>query len=186
MNRKWIIQLHLILASLFMPFLLLMPITGILYLLGEKGSEEKTLIGSVELKPEQLSSLNGDLSLAVPLFKVFFEEQNINYDFESIKKLSAQEFNFRPSTREYYNLKITSNNSTATLTRVNPDLLKKLIEVHKGHGPQALKIFEIAFGIGLLLTTISGLWLAWTIKAYRTATLGSFAVGSLIIVLCLF
>ncbi len=174
-NRKFWIYTHLILAAFFMPYLLLMPTTGSLYLLGFPGTEVKT----------EAFRINGEVPAETEAqenyFREQFRQQGIDFNFEYIRGTSTN-FVFRPTTRTYYTA--TKNESgEIVFTRVEPNLLKRLIELHKGHGPQAMRWLEIAFGMGLILITLSGLWLAWTVKPYRKAALLSFVGGSFLIVL---
>lgn len=179
--RKVMTYVHLSLASLFMPLLLLMPFTGTMYLLGFKGDQTKTeafRIPAVAIPEDEAEQ------------KVFFREiflaNSVQYSFSYIRG-GGKEFIFRPTSRVHYVASIadTSDKSEIVFSKVEPDLMKRLIEVHKGHGPVAMKWFEVAFGLALILMTLSGLWLAWTVKPYRKATLISFGVGALIIALCL-
>ena len=41
-----------------------------------------------------------------------------------------------------------------------PDLQKRLIELHKGHGPLAFKWLQRITAIGLIFAILAGLWLA--------------------------
>lgn len=177
MKRPLIIQIHLALASLYFPLLLMMPMTGGLYLLGFKGTEVKTEAFQVQAPlPTEKSELRS-------FFNQQFENQKIDFQFEEIKE-AGNEFLFRPSTRDYYSA--TKNpDSTLTFYKIEPNLLKKLVEIHKGHGPKLIKWFEISFGVALILTALSGLWLSITVPKYKKITWISFALGAGIILICL-
>lgn len=176
MKRPLLIKIHLVLASLFMPFLLLMPLTGVCYLLGFKGSEIKTevfrLTAAIPDQPEERKTF----------FQEQFRAQNLDYSFQEIKE-NATEIFFRPTSRVYYSV---TKGPELIFSKVEPDLLRRLIEIHKGHGPQLMRYFEMAFGLALILTTLSGLWLSLTVPAYRKITWVSFALGLGVIVLGLF
>lgn len=175
-TRKIMTYAHLILAALFMPMLLNMPITGSLYILGYKGSEVKTEAFTVA------NTLPADTEQHEQYFRDQFKQEGIDYDFEYIRS-TATDFIFRPTTQTYY---VASNkDGNLVFTHVEPSFLKRLIELHKGHGPVAMRWFSVAFGMALILTTLSGVWLAWTVKPYRKATLISFGVGVLAIVACI-
>lgn len=178
MKRPLLIQIHLGLASLYLPLLLMMPLTGGLYLLGFKGSETKTEAFKIE------SPLPAEKSEWRAFFEQQFENQKIDFQFEQIKE-AGNDFLFRPSTRTYYSA--TKNaDSTLTFYKIEPDLLKKLIEIHKGHGPQLMKWFEISFGVALILTALSGLWLSITVPKFRKITWIAFSVGTVLIFISLF
>lgn len=176
-SRKIMLYVHLSLAALFMPMLLTMPLTGGLYLLGYQGDQIKSeafrTSGTV---PEETSAQE-------QFFREQFAQNNIDFKFEYIRS-SKTDFTFRPTSRVHYVASLLGNNEIV-YSRVEPNLLKRLVELHKGHGPIAMKWFEVFFGFALILTTLSGLWLAWTAKPYRRITLISFGIGALIIALCL-
>ena len=91
---------------------------------------------------------------------------------------------FRSTTRTHF-MAAKANDNELIVYKIEPNLLKRMIELHKGHGPRMMRWFETAFGLALILTTLSGLWLAWTVKPYRNTTLISFAVGVALILVCL-
>ncbi|MFN8845806.1 MAG: hypothetical protein ACK5V3_11130 [Bdellovibrionales bacterium] len=177
MNRALIIKIHLILACVYLPFMLMMPFTGVSYLLGFKGEEVKTEIFRA---PPPTSLQEVELK---KYFQTSLEANGIKPNFESIKA-NGQEFILRPSTRVHYVVKNNPEGDWAFF-KVEPNLLRRLIEIHKGHGPKLMKWFEISFGAALILTTMSGLWLAITIPTYRKITAISFALGLLVIVFSL-
>ncbi len=177
MKRPLLIQIHLGLASLYLPLLLMMPMTGGLYLLGFKGSETKTEAFKTE------APLPVEKSEWRTFFNQQFENQKIDFQFEEIKE-AGNDFLLRPSSRTHYSATKNSD-STLTFFKIEPNLLKKLVEIHKGHGPKLMKWFEISFGVALILTALSGLWLSITVPKYKKITWISFGIGSAIILICL-
>lgn len=175
MNRKVVIKIHLLLAGFFLPYLLIMPLSGTLYLLGEKGSEIKTLAFSVN---KLVPSDNKE-----EFFRQIFKDQNANYDFEYIKGDSLN-FLFRPTTSTYYQAKVSGE--TIHFYKVEPNLVRRLVELHKGHGPQFMRYFEIAFGIGLILITLSGIWLAFVVRDYRHSMGIATLIGVFIVAAAIF
>ena len=175
-NRKFLIYMHLGIASLFMPLLLLMPFTGAMYLWGFQGDTEKSLAFEI----------SEGMPLEPKAQEAFFREQflknKIDYNFEYIKN-SKTELTFRPTSRLHYMAKI--DEGKIVVSKVEPNLLKRMIEIHKGHGPKIMRIFESIFGISLILTTLSGIWLAWSVKLYRKILLISFGVGTAILAVCM-
>lgn len=179
--RKVTTYVHLSLAALFMPLLLLMPFTGAMYILGFQGEQTKGeafRIPAVAIPEDEVERET--------FFREVLKANAIDYSFSYIRA-GKNEFTFRPTSRVHYVATVLDSAEIPEIvfTKVEPDLMKRLIEVHKGHGPVAMRWFEVAFGLALILTTISGLWLAWTVKPYRKATLISFGIGSVIIALCL-
>lgn len=176
-SRKLIINIHLVLASLFMPLMLMMPLTGALYILGFQGDQTKTEVFRIS---EPVPSEEKEM-------ETFFREQlsknGIDHDFEYVRTTKT-DFILRPTTRVHY-IASLADDKQLVVSRIEPTLLKRMIELHKGHGPRAMRWFEVAFGMALILTTISGLWLAFTVKAYRIITLSAFSVGVAIILFCM-
>lgn len=171
MKRSTLIFLHLGLASLFLPFLLLIPLSGGLYLLGQKGEQVKTeaftIEGAVPEQPEEF-------------FRQAFKDKGVDFDFEYIRA-SGTDFVFRPSSRVHYMASKTE--SGTTVYRLEPDWIKRLIEIHKGHGPTLIKWLQIAFAFAILLVTFSGVYLAVIIPSYRKVMGISFGIGLLLVVL---
>ncbi len=176
-SRKILINIHLVLAALFMPLMLMMPFTGALYLLGYQGDQTKTEIFRInEPVPE-------DEAAQETFFRRHLEGKGMNSDFEYIRSTKT-DFIMRPTTRTHF-MAAKANDNELIVYKIEPNLLKRMIELHKGHGPRMMRWFETAFGLALILTTLSGLWLAWTVKPYRNTTLISFAVGVALILVCL-
>lgn len=178
-TRKLMINIHLVLAALFMPLLLIMPFTGASYILGFKGDQAKT-----EAFRITTATLPENTKEKEQFFRDEFKKQNIDFDFEYIKD-AGKTLIFRPTTRVHYVASIEKDANEIVVTKVNPTWLARLIELHKGHGPTMMRWFEAIFGLALILTTLSGLWLAWTAKPYRKITLISFAIGCSVILICL-
>lgn len=175
--RKTMIYLHLGLASLFMPMLLLMPFTGAMYLWGFQGDQKKSAAFEIsEVVPTETSEQE-------KFFRDQFKNKGIEFNFEYIKA-NKNEFIFRPQSRNHY-VANKADDGKWIVSKMEPNLLRRMIELHKGHGPKIMRIFESIFGISLILTTLSGLWLAWNVKPYRKITVVSFVVGVGVIATCL-
>lgn len=58
-----------------------------------------------------------------------------------------------------------------------------MMELHKGHGPQAFKIYQMIAAIALFLIVIGGLAVGLLAPAYRGKTIASAAVGTLAFIL---
>lgn len=174
MNRQLVLKIHLVLSALFIPFLLMIPLTGSLYLLGIKGESPKTEVMKFE------ATLPADLKEKEKFFQNFFSENKIDYKFEYIKE-TPSELIFRPTSRAYYTAALKDGGWT--LFQVSPSLLTRMMELHKGHGPQIMKKFEAAFGVALILVLLSGLWLALTVTTYRKITFISAAIGVVMLII---
>lgn len=174
MKRSTLIDIHLILSSFFLPFLLLMPLTGFLYLAGQKGEVKKELVYSIN---EKLPTENKEEWLNEQ-FKRFDSE----YKYEYIKSNGTTHI-MRPTSKNFYT--ILETETGIEVYKSEPTLLSKMIELHKGHGPNLFRAMEALFGLFLMLIVISGMWLALTVKAYRKKTFISLALGVLVFILAL-
>lgn len=175
-TRQLFINIHLIIASLFLPLMLLMPLTGSLYIWGYSGAIEKAEAFRIS------DSLPEGEKAQEDFFREQFKKNNVDYEFEYIR-FGKNDFTFRPTTRVHYSA--VREEGGVVMYKMAPTLLKRLSELHKGHGPRLMRSFEAIFGIALILVAISGLWLAFTVKTYRRTTLVSFAVGTAVILFCL-
>ena len=168
MNRNLYIRLHMVLAAVFLPFLLLMPLSGGLYLLGIKGSQTKTLAFQVAAQVPETTGEQEDF------FRQLFSQQGIDFDFEYIRG-SGPDFVFRPSSRDHFSAR--AQEGQVSVYKLEPDLLASLMEIHKGHGPTHVKWLQRLFALGLLLITFSGVLLASQIKAYRRLMFSGILIG---------
>ena len=171
MNRKFLINIHLYLSAFFLPFLLLMPLTGFLYLLGEKGEATRELVYSI----------NETMPVEVEEQKAWIQENldrfDSTYTYESIRSGNKTHI-LRPSHKPYYNLIETDEG--VDFYKVSPNFLQSMVELHKGHGPQVVRKLQTVFGLGLLIVVISGVCLALTVAPYRKKTFIGLALGLIV------
>ncbi len=172
MKRSTLVTLHLGLSALFMPFLLILPLSGGLYLLDIKGEQAKVEAFKIA------GPVPGENTDA--FFREQFKANNIDFDFEYIR-VNNNDFTFRPSSRVHY--MATKSEAGATVYKLEPDILRRFMEIHKGHGPKIIRWLETAFALALILVTVSGIYLAVTVPAYRKILGGGFAVGLIIMLL---
>ena len=176
MNRKLFLNIHLYLAAFFLPFLLLMPITGVSYLLGEKGAKISRVEFSTNEVPPQ------DKTQQKEWIKNQFENNKIDFDWEYIKP-NGNDLILRPSSKDHYIVSVQADKTD--FIKIEPNLLLKLIELHKGHGPALFKSLEISAGIGLILLTISGIFLSFYSRSLRKKFLLPLIIGSIVTVLAI-
>lgn len=150
MRQLWI-NLHLYVAAFFTPILLLIAISGGLYLIGIKGTTDDT---DVPLSADATLDLeSGSLKEDVD---ALLRGAGVEHSFEYIKR-SGSTITTRPTSRTYYVLEVTDDGVQAT--RAVPDLQKRLIELHKGHGPLVFKQLQRVTAVGLIFAILAGLWL---------------------------
>lgn len=151
MSRNLLVTIHLYLATFLAPVILMIVISGGLYLFGFKGSVEKEIIYSGPAV-FQIDSDNLDSEIAK-----FLEANNQDPDFEYLRK-SSSSIVTRPTSRNYYEFKFSKEQLEVSLEK--PDLIKTVVELHKGHGPGWFKTFQKFAAIGLTFILLSGLWIA--------------------------
>lgn len=171
MRSLWV-KIHLYVAAFFLPMLLAMATSGGLYLIGVKGS--------VDSSPVSLSAtqtLTSDSDTLESDVREFLNANGIDHDFEYIK-VSGNTLITRPTSSDYYEITLHENEVHATLNR--PDLIKSLVELHKGHGPLLFKDLQKLMAIGLLIVLLSGFWLGASSAGLRIPTLLTTAAGLLV------
>lgn len=172
--RRKIMLLHLIIASLITPMVLLVSISGGLYLSGYKGA-----VTSVEINLPTGAILDFDSKglleskdLAANVRRLI-KSAGIEHNFEYLK-VSNNAIQTRPTSRVY--LEFQQRDSLA-LTVQTPNLQKTLIELHKGHGPKLFKLYQKFCAVGLILILLSGVFMGLASRSLRVKTLISLIAG---------
>jgi len=178
MSRKLIANIHLYIAAFFAPVLIITTISGGLYLLGFKGSVEKELVyrGSISEFNDDAENIRFEVDRVL-------KKLNIQHDFEYIKE-GRNSLITRPTSREYYVLNFV--NGEMKVIKQTPDIIKIIVELHKGHGPTAFKTFQKILALGLLVMLISGVWLALYSPRLRSRTIAATSFGGLVFFLLAF
>lgn len=175
-SRVLVTKIHLGLAVFFLPFLLILPLSGGLYLLGEKGEVKKTEAFVIT------APLPTDKPAWPKFFQTQFREKGIDFDFEMIRE-SGSDLIFRPSTRIHYSASRSENG--LVVYQLKPNLTKRLQELHWGHGPALMKWVQIIFALALILVTLSGVYLAFSSRIHRKTALAALAAGLILVGLAL-
>ncbi len=175
MNRKLLISLHLYLAAFFAPVIILVAISGGLYLIGEKGTvvKEKIYEG---VHPELTTgspTIKEDVSALLAAAGVR------DYDFEYVRSGGATLYT-RPTSRDHYIIKL-ADEGALSVELAQPNFQAAIIELHKGHGPGMFKTFQKILAAGLFVIVISGFWLGISAPALRTKSLATTMAGGVIL-----
>jgi hypothetical protein len=180
MNRRLFITIHLYLSSFFAAAILLVAISGGLYLVGVKGEMAETTVASLPkagrgpleaLSKAEVHGLLADAGVE-------------GFTFEYVRQSGKRAYT-RPTSREHYVIDATGPG--VNIVRREPDLQARMIELHKGHGPTAFKTFQKVFAVGMVFIILSGLWLGLTAPRLVRNTTISFGAGlALFLVLVLF
>ena len=170
MTRNFFIQAHLLVAAFFTPVILLMAVSGGLYLLGVKGNTSQSIVtapagASIDLKSEVLEN---DV-------RTLLGEVAPGYSFEYLK-VKGDTLYTRPTSTLHYELKVSG--SDLSIYRNEPSLQKSLVELHKGHGPTRYKSLQKIMAGGLIFVLLSGMWLGLSSRVLRGKTLSMLVIGA--------
>ena len=171
MRSLWI-KIHLYVAAFFLPMLLATAVSGGLYLLGIKGSIESTPVplSVIKVMSADSKTLESDV-------RELLNANGIDHNFEYVK-VSGGTFITRPTSSDYY--QIRTEDDALEVTFNQPDVIKTLIELHKGHGPLFFKDLQKLMAVGLLIVLLSGFWLGTSSRALRVPTLLTSIAGLLV------
>ena len=162
MTRALLIKLHLYLSAFFSAAIILVAVSGGLYLIGIKGSVEQAPVNILD---------GGRTLMADPSHDAVSQALNragvSGFEFEYVKQKGAQLIT-RPTTRPFYTLDIQEDEITVQYNE--PSLQKRMIELHMGHGPTAYKRYQQVFAAGMLFIMLSGLWLGLSSARLRVST----------------
>ena len=162
MARALLIKLHLYCSAFFAAAIVLVAVSGGLYLIGIKGTIEQTPVGTLAtgqqllLKPSEAKVQAALASLGVS-----------DFEFEYVKQKGSQLIT-RPTTRPFYTLDISGEDAVVRYNE--PSLQKRMIELHMGHGPTAYKAYQQVFAAGMLFIILTGLWLGLSSARLRFST----------------
>ncbi len=177
MNRKTIITIHMYLAAFFTPAVLLMAVSGGLYLIGIKGQVDEERIYSSQSSIDPTSK-----SLKTDVDKLLSDAGVSAFNYEYVK-VSGNRLYTRPTSSNHYIIESGSDGMDVIYAR--PSLQKRMIELHKGHGPGYFKTFQQAFAVGLIFIMLSGLWLGVSNQRLRRSTLATAVSGAILFTLLL-
>jgi hypothetical protein len=173
--RATIIKLHLFVAAFLAPILLMVAVSGGLYLIGSKGTTERIVLTVPEMVvfDDEAADLEAEVSSLL-------KQLGQSTDFEYLKT-SGKTLITRPTSR--IGFEISRTDTGLSVVEVRPDWIKTIVELHKGHGPTRFKTFQKVMAVGLLFIVLSGLWLGLTAKGLRKSTLLTSAAGLIIFII---
>jgi hypothetical protein len=178
MDRKLLITIHMYLAAFFTPAVLLVSISGGLYLAGIKGKvEQETIYSNNHTTIDSKST-----SLYTDVSTLLADAGVESYSYEYVKVSGANLYT-RPTSSDHYIIKLSEGG--VEVIHARPSLQSRMIELHKGHGPSAFKTFQKAFAVGLIFIILSGLWLGISAARLRRSTLMTATAGAVVFALLL-
>ena len=173
--RNFLVLVHLWLAGLLAPAFLLMAITGGLDLAGVEAEATEIQIElptNVAIDPNS-SDIDQDIGNLL-------SGEGIEINYESLR-VRPDRITTRPTSRKF--VRFVKEDESWTASLIEPSLQYSMMELHKGHGPEWFKFYEILVGISLLLVVIGGLAVGLIAKAYRTKTLLASTFGTIVFLL---
>ena len=162
MARALLIKLHLYCSAFFAAAIVLVAVSGGLYLIGIKGTIEQMPVGTLATG-QQLLLDPSEAKVQAALASLGVND----FEFEYVKQKGSQLIT-RPTTRLFYTLDISSE--AAVVQYNEPSLQKRMIELHMGHGPTAYKTYQQVFAAGMLFIILTGLWLGLSSARLRFST----------------
>lgn len=171
MSRNVFIQTHLLIAALFTPMILLVVVSGGLYLLGVKGEIVQT---SVTAPASTVLNVSSD-SLESDV-RNLLANLDPAYTFEYLK-VKGNTIYTRPTSRDHY--EIIAGGDKLSINKNAPSLQKSLVELHKGHGPRAFKTAQKFMAGGLLIMLLTGVWLGLSSRILRMRTVIVMSIGTI-------
>ena len=176
--RKFLVLAHLWLAGLMAPAFALHAISGGLYLMnikGEAATERVSLPADANLDFKS-ETLEADV-------RALLTRANLKHDFEYIRNRGSL-IQLRPTSKTYLEFKQTPQGLSAT--RVKPNTVRSMMELHKGHGPQLFKSYQKLVALFLLGVVFGGILVGLLAKAYRRHTVIAVVVGIISFILAVF
>ncbi|MEE4277896.1 MAG: hypothetical protein V2I82_05425 [Halieaceae bacterium] len=149
-----------------------MAFSGGLYLLGVGGETANTEVAVVDGGVALLADPSADAVSAL-----LARAGVTDFSFETARS-SGNRVYTRPTSKTNYVLEVDGD--AVAVTRQVPDLQKRMIELHKGHGPAVFKTFQKLFAAGMLFIIITGVWLGLSADRLRLRTLVAVGSGALV------
>jgi len=153
-KRKLLIQIHGYIAVFFLPLALLYAVTGALYITGETGGVVRTkatitLVSIPDSAQELLPLIEPTLvenNWRVPPLSDYVREFPDGYMWSSLGE----------SIRVTLPAGDSKDKSEIIIFHGKNTWYKQLVEIHKDHAGFYFSILGLAFGVGMLIMTISG------------------------------
>lgn len=170
--KPLIIWVHLLIASLIAPFIIMVAVSGGLYLFGIKGNFEKKFIDLPSTTAFDFESNELESQM-----RTLLDSLGISDEFEYIKD-RGNTLQTRPTSRTHYEL--INSQGKLSLSRNHPDLQKSMIELHKGHGPLAFKWYQKFVAISLMIILLTGVIAGLLNPRFKGKTISMLVLGTLI------
>ena len=175
MSRLFLTKLHLWLAALLFPAILLFLVTGALYTWGVTGKTqniERTVAIQAPLNPDDKQALR-QIALA-ELAKLDLDEPSGQ---ERVKK-TASSFSFEwTGSRRDVTVEPGRSPLLAKVTIKEASLHRMMVQLHKAKGGILFKIYATVLAAALFLLVATGLLIGLKSPSFRSATVFGSASG---------
>ncbi len=168
LKRSHIIHVHMLLAALVLPILLMYLISGMLYTFDVKGHIKKQKINIVLEQP---------MPLRLDAFTAITEKSLIQHHLPipegemSLKKKKSS-YLFRWGDLKYaVSVKTTKNPDILRMTVRERDFLTQVMRIHRAEAGVIFKVIPSILLIGMLLILLSGIYMALSIPKFRKPVL---------------
>lgn len=162
-------RLHLYIAAFFVPFIFFMALSGGLDLLGIQGKTHREILFKIDKSQLDFNSNN-----ILQEVRKSFVRLGIRVPIDSIRKKRNALYT-RPSYGVHFGLKIKGD--TIEIYKYKPDIVRRLMSLHKGNGSQFYKFYQKLMVFGLLIILFIGLGLGLASVNTRMKTLLIFVIG---------
>lgn len=170
--RNLLVLIHLYTASVLVPFILMVAVTGAL-----KAARIDAEVVSSPIVLPATASLDFKSPSIEDDIRALLKQADIDIEFEYVRG-RGNGLMTRPTSRPFVQFSQTPNGLTAKLQK--PNLHYRLFELHKGHGPTWFRYYQIFAGIGLFLIVLGGVVVGLLSKAYRKPTVISTVFGTIL------
>ena len=173
--RKYLVLAHLWVAGLMAPAFALHAISGGLYLMNMKGeaTTERVSLPAGSALDFKSATLEADV-------RALLQQANLKHNFEYIRNRGTV-IQLRPTSKTYLEFRQSPQGLTAS--RVKPDTVRSMMELHKGHGPKIFKSYQKLVALLLLGVVLGGILVGVLAKAYRRQTTIAVVMGVVVFVL---
>jgi len=182
LKRSRIIYVHMLLAALILPILLMYLISGMLYTFDVKGHIKKQRIDIVLLQP---------VPLRLDEFAAITEKSLVQHDLPvpegemSLKKKKTS-YLFRWGGLKYtVSVKTTKNPKVLKMTVRERNFLTQVMRIHRAEAGMVFKVIPSILLVGMLLVLLSGIYMALSIPKFRKSVLYSMGF-SMVLLLIIF
>lgn len=182
MNRGLLIKLHVVLAAVMLPAIVLFLVTGSLYTWGIKGEYHTQTVELALARPLQKDQV---VLTQVATQALAAHQVELPSGKPSLKKMGeAYQLEWTGADRDVL-LEPTADPLKATLTIKDTSWYRHIVQLHKAKGGVVFKVYAAAAALSLLLLLISGVTLALQMPKLRAITLGSLGGGVLLCALAI-